>query len=68
MNEEDLSLSSPKAIYEVDSTAGLWDLAKEEYPADKVSHFFILILYMVVFYGGLHLVLHLLNIWLNKRY
>ena len=56
----------PKEIYEAEN--GLWDLAKEEYPADKVSHFFVLIIYMMVFYGLLHSALHGLNIWLNKRY
>ena len=33
-----------------------------------MSHFFYLIVYMMAFYGLLHLVLHGLNGWLNKRY
>ena len=66
--DEDIDLYSPKAVYEVDSAGGLWDLAKEEYPNDNVSHFFVLIVYMCAFYGLLHLILHGINIKLNKRY
>ena len=39
---------------------GLWDLAKTEYPADNLSHFFYLIGYMIAFYGLVHLICHFL--------
>lgn len=39
---------------------GLWDLAKTEYPADNLSHFFYLIGYIVAFYCLLHLLSHFL--------
>ena len=68
ITDSDIELEEPKSVYEAKSMKGLWDLAKEEYPPDKVSHFFYLIVYMMVFYGLLHLILHGLNSWLNKRY
>ena len=64
----DIELYEPKSVYEAKSMRGLWDLAREEYPPDNLSHFFILIVCMMGFYGLLHLILHGLNGWLNKRY
>ena len=47
----------------------MWELAKEEYPPDKIDHFFYLIIYLTAFYGLLHLLTHLLNLCFNnKRY
>ena len=59
----------PKSITDANGWDGLWELAKEEYPPDKIAHFFYLIIYLTAFYGLLHLLTHLLNVCFNnKRY
>ena len=63
-----LAQESPKPIYEAQDFEGIWDLAKTEYPPDRVTHFFVEIAYMTAFYGFLHLFLHFTNNGCNKRY
>ena len=69
--DDDLDWSDgagPQPLYAAKSFKGLRELAQTVYPEDNIAHFFYLICYMVMFYGLLHLLLHCLNIYLNKRY
>lgn len=58
----------PKPIFEARDFDGLWGLAVTKYPSDEVSHFFLLIVYMIACYGAVNLGTHLTFILCNKRY
>ena len=60
--------TGPKSISEAHDATSIWELAKEEYPADRISHYFYLISYVIVAYGFAHLLIHLMCKGCNKRY